>query len=108
MGPKAQVDLDRIFERSIISAVRFIVGGAPILLAAAINNQSEIIGVVDLSPFVRTILRVLVFSYIVLAKANSAEDARPWASIMVSDPMSLQLENNIILLKRSPMWLTDA
>lgn len=72
------------------------------------NRNILIDGATDIMPLVNTILRVLVVSYIELARANKAEDASPCAIIIVSLPMVLHVEVSISLLKRRPMWLTEA
>lgn len=74
---RIKVDLLRIFDKSIISAAKFIVGGAPMFEIAIRNSHKEIDGDRDINPLVRTILRVLEDSYIEFAMANRPDDARP-------------------------------
>lgn len=94
--------------RSIISAARFIEGGAPILAQAARKTRAESGGATDITPFVNASLRVLVLSYMELAKANKAEEANPCATIMRRAPVKLQWENINRLVRRRPMCLTEA
>lgn len=92
----------------MISAPKFIDGGAPILAQAPKKIKIERAGVMDIRPLVRANLRVFVLSYIELARANRADEARPWAIIMVREPINLHWENIKSLQSISPIWLTDA
>lgn len=47
---------------SMISLIRFSDGGAAMFADANKNHHSDMIGVQDISPFIKNILRVLVFS----------------------------------------------
>lgn len=105
---RIKYDLLSMLLRSMISAPRFIEGGAPILAQAPRKMRIEREGVIDINPLVSASLRVLVFSYIELASANRAEEANPWATIIRRAPVSLQWENINSLHKRSPICLTEA
>lgn len=59
------------------SAMKFIVGGAPILAAVNRNHHNANLGVVISNPFVKRALRVLVTPYVILAKENRPDLAKP-------------------------------
>lgn len=61
-------------------------GGVAILEAANMNHHKDIIGAIDIIPFVKNILRVCVISYLRLAKINKAEEVKPCAIIIDRAP----------------------
>ena len=61
----------------MISLMRLRVGGAAMLAADSTNHQNVIAGKKARSPLVRNSLRVWVVSYVMLARANSADEQRP-------------------------------
>jgi hypothetical protein len=60
-----------------ISPIRLIDGGAPIFIAKRMNQNRDIQGKILIKPLTMKILRVEVFSYIILAKENIPEDTNP-------------------------------
>lgn len=77
-------EVERIEERSIISAIRFKDVGAAIFAEDARNHIIVVIGNNVIIPLVRYRLRVWVVSYNIFAKANNAEEHKPCAIIMSS------------------------
>jgi len=71
------VDFDIIEVINIISLRRLIDGGAAMFAAVNKNHHIDIMGAIDISPFVKNILRVWVISYDIFARINSAEDLKP-------------------------------
>lgn len=53
------------------------------LAAVNRNHHMVMVGATRRSPLVRMALRVFVFSYVILARANRAEEQIPWANIIV-------------------------
>lgn len=103
MNRMAICDLFRILIINIISAARFIDGGAPIFIITIRKSQKEIFGDRDIRPLERIILRVFDDSYIKLAMEKRPEEASPCANIIVKDPIILQLEVDISLARRRAM-----
>lgn len=68
------------------SPIRFGSGGSARLARLAVNHQTAVSGKIICSPRARTIVRLWVRSYAVLAKQNNAEDANPWAIIRMIAP----------------------
>lgn len=50
------------------------------------NHHRPVNGKISSAPRRRIIVRLLVRSYIVLARQNKADDVRPWAIIIVMAP----------------------
>ena len=82
-------------------------GGAAMFHAVNINHHIVKIGNVVIMPFVKNILRVLVISYVTLAKINRADEHSPWAIIIIRPPHIAQLELVKILASISPICPTD-
>lgn len=72
---------------SMISLSKLIDGGAAMFAAVNKNHHILIMGVIDIIPLVRWILRVLVISYVRLAKINKADDLSPCAIIIARAPI---------------------
>lgn len=68
------------------SPIRFGRGGSAKFARLATNHHTAASGKITCSPRARTIVRLWVRSYAVLARQNSAEDARPWAIIKMIAP----------------------
>lgn len=90
-----------------ISLSRFLVGGAAIFIAQFKNHHIVIVGKIVIIPFVIKILRVWVDSYNIFDSANSLDEHRPCASIIVSAAFHPQDDIDIIPLIRSLIWPTD-
>jgi hypothetical protein len=65
-------------------------GGAAIFIVVKMNHNKDIEGIRLSKPFVRNILRVCVVSYVMLAIENIADETKPCAIIMASDPIHPQ------------------
>lgn len=96
-----------IADKIMISPCRLIEGGIAMLAPIIRNHSNESWGARVMVPLVRRILRVWVFWYEVLARAKSADDANPWAIIMVSAACQPQRVLVIIAANRGPIWVTD-
>lgn len=90
-----------------ISLIKFDEGGAAILQMMNINHQPVRIGAKYKIPLVKNSLRVLNFSYVILAKMNKAEDENPWAIIIVTAPYIPNLVEEVTPAINSPIWPTD-
>ena len=97
-----------MLDSSIISAPRFIEGGAPMFAQTPKNRRIANAGDKDISPFLKARLRVFVLSYMELAVAKSVEEAKPWATIIKKAPVKAQWENIRALARSKAMWLTEA
>lgn len=71
------------------------------------NHHIDIIGAIDINPFVRNILRVCVISYLRLAMINRDEDLRPCAIIIISAPDNPHILFDNIPANIRPMCPTD-
>lgn len=91
-----------------ISAVKFIDGGAPIFPASMIKSHRDIEGAKIITPLVTKRLRVLVASYIELAREKSPEDANPWATIIRRAPTNPQVAGKNTPTMRRAMCATEA
>lgn len=101
------MDLLRILESRKISLSRFRKGGAAMLAALKINHQMVRAGKYVINPLERNRLRVLVDSYTMLASINIAEEHKPWASIILTEPNQLILEQDNIAAVIIAIWATD-
>lgn len=75
--------------------------------AANKNHHNDMIGIADIIPLVKKILRVCVISYLMFAKIKRADDLRPWAIIIASAP---HIPQDVFVRRPasiSPMWPTD-
>jgi hypothetical protein len=88
---------------SVISLNKLIDGGAAILAAVNINHHIVIMGLMVINPFVRNILRVWVISYDRFAIIKSAEELRPWATIIIKLPVIPQAELDSIPVNIKPI-----
>lgn len=77
-----------MYKADIISSslAKFTEGGRAILNNRIESHHKAAKGKINRAPRRRIIVRLLVRSYIVLAKQNNAEDVSPWAIIMVIAP----------------------
>lgn len=78
-----------------ISLRRFEDGGLAMFAVQLTNHHIVIDGNRVIRPLVKNILRVCVVSYVMFARANSLDEHRPWASIMVRDAFHPQEEDDI-------------
>lgn len=92
---------------SIISLSRFRDGGAAMFEAANINHHMDIIGVDDINPFIRNMLRVWDLSYVIFASENRADDDSPWAIIIKDAPIRPHTEFDIVPASISPICPTE-
>lgn len=65
-------------------------GGSARLARLAMNHHTAVRGKITCSPRARTIVRLWVRSYAVLARQNNAEDTSPWAIIKMIAPENPQ------------------
>lgn len=100
-------DLDMIDVKRRSSPKRLRVGGAAILAVAATNHHKQVAGSKARKPFLRKSLRVLVDSWRIPAKENSAGEDRPWASIIVNAPDHPQGVIEVTPATTNPMWATE-
>lgn len=77
IGRIAESENDKVAVIRIISLSKLMAGGAAMFAPANKNHHKDMIGVTDIRPLVRKILRVFVISYDMFAKINSAEDLSP-------------------------------
>lgn len=71
------MDFDKIEDKRRISLRRFRLGGAAMLVAAAINHQVQVFGSSIRKPFLKKSLRVLADSYRTPARENRAGEDSP-------------------------------
>jgi len=101
------IDLERIEGIRSSSPRRFIDGGAAMLIAVNKNHHIDIAGRRVKNPLVRNKLRVEETSYKILARAKSAGEQSPWASIIVRVPFQPQEVSDIVPAIITPIWATD-
>lgn len=107
IGRIIDVEIDKMLVSKKISLIKLIVGGAAIFAADIKNHQKVIAGKKVIIPLVRNNLRVCVVSYVIFAKANRAEEHKPWAILIDRAPSQPHVLEVIVAAVRSPMWPTD-
>lgn len=98
---------DKIEVKRIISEVKFNEGGAAIFAALKRKKNKAKIGNKARIPLVKKSLRVDVVSYKELARANSAEEQKPWAIIIIKAPSHPQICIVIIPAVNRPICPTE-
>lgn len=71
------------------------------------NHHIVIDGKIVSIPFVRNIARVLVWSYVIFANLNSAEEQSPWLNIRISEPYQPHRKQEISPAVKIPICPTD-
>lgn len=102
-----RVELDRTEAIKIISLIKLIDGGAAIFHAVNRNHHIVRVGQIVISPLVKYILRVWEISYVRFAKINNPDEHKPWAIIIIKDPIIDQFLKVIIPANIIPMCPTD-
>lgn len=90
-----------------ISLNKFSEGGAAMLAAERRSHHRDRLGRKEMRPLVRKTLRVLVTSYVVLARKNRPEEVRPWAIIIEEAPEMPRGELVRVPAMSRPMWPTE-
>ena len=91
----------------IISPIMFILGGRAIFILIVIIHIIDSWGLILNRPLIMMILRVFIFSYIMLVRRNMHDDVSPWVNIITILPYCPSFELDIVAITKSPMCLID-
>lgn len=90
-----------------ISLIVLIVGGAEIFRAININHQKVMLGIIVIKLLNISMLRVWNFIYKSLVKKKSADEVKPWATIIIMAPILPRRFIEKIPHKVNPIWATE-